>query len=57
MDKAGEKSLVTSCSTAATTPRPLAHHAFGGLYDQDSVVGSDGLDGMNDEVDSDCLGY
>jgi hypothetical protein len=36
---------------------PLARHAFDDLYDQDSVVGSDGFDGMSDEGDSDCLGY
>jgi hypothetical protein len=50
-------SSVTSCSTAATTPRPLARHAFDDLYDQDPVVGSDGFDGMNGEGDSDCLDY
>jgi hypothetical protein len=49
--------LYTVLFTAATTPRPLAHHALGDLYDQDSVVGSDGFDGMNDEGDSDCLDY
>jgi hypothetical protein len=27
------------------------------LYDQDSVVGSDSFDGMNDEGDSDYLDY
>jgi hypothetical protein len=46
-------SSVTSCFTAATTPRP----SLGDLYDQDPVVGSDGFDGTNDEGDSDCLGY
>jgi hypothetical protein len=50
-------SSVTSCSTTATTPRPLVHHAFDDLHDQDSVVGSGGFDGMNDEGDSDGLGY
>jgi hypothetical protein len=34
-----------------------ARHALDDLYDHDSVVGSDGFDGMNDEGDSDCLGY
>jgi hypothetical protein len=53
----GSPSSVTSCSTTATTPHPLAHHAIGGLYDQDSVVGSDGFDGMNDEGDSDGFDY
>jgi hypothetical protein len=48
---------ILSCFTAATTPRPLVHHALGDLYDQDSVVGSDGFDGMNDEGDSDGFGY
>jgi hypothetical protein len=27
------------------------------LCDQDSVVGSDGVDGLNDESGSDCFGY
>jgi hypothetical protein len=49
-------SYKASCSTAATTPRPFARHAFDDLYDQDSVVGSDGIDGLNDEGDSDCFG-
>jgi hypothetical protein len=53
----GPPSSVTSCSTTATTPRPLAHHAFDDLHDQDSVVGSDGFDGTNDEGGSDCLDY
>jgi hypothetical protein len=38
-------SSVTSCSTTATTSRPLACRVFDDLYGQDSVVGSDGLDG------------
>jgi hypothetical protein len=37
-------SSVTSCSTTATTPRPLARHAFDDLHGQDSVVGSDDFD-------------
>ena len=53
----GPPSSVTSCSTTATTPRPLARHAFEDLHDQDPVVGSGGFDGMNDEGDSDGLGY
>jgi hypothetical protein len=54
----GPPSSVTSSSTVATTPRPPARHApFEGLYGQDSVVGSGGFDGMNDEGDSDCFGY
>jgi hypothetical protein len=40
-----------------TTPRPLARHAFDDLYGQDSVVGSDGFDGLNDEGDSDFFDY
>jgi hypothetical protein len=53
----GSPSSVTSCATAATTPRPLARHAFDDLHGQDSVVGSDGIDGLNDEDDSDYFGY
>jgi hypothetical protein len=37
----GSPSSVTSCSTTATTPRPLARHALDDLCGQDSVVGSD----------------
>jgi hypothetical protein len=37
-------SSVTSCSTAATTPRPLARHALDDLYGQDPVVGSHDFD-------------
>jgi hypothetical protein len=37
-------SSVTSCSTTATTPRPLARHAFDDLCGQDPVVGSDDFD-------------
>jgi hypothetical protein len=48
----GSPSSVTSCSTTATTPRPLARHAFDDLYGQDSVVGSGGFDS-----DSDGVGY
>jgi hypothetical protein len=40
-----------------TTPRPRARHALEGLYDQDSVVGSGGFDGMYDEGDSDGFDY
>jgi hypothetical protein len=36
-------SPVTSCSTTATTPRPLARHALDDLHGQDPVVGSDDL--------------
>jgi hypothetical protein len=50
-------SSVTSCSTTATTPCPLARHVFDDLYGQDPVVGSDGLDGLNDEGDSDYFDY
>jgi hypothetical protein len=53
----GSPSSVTSSSTAATTPRPLARHAFEDLHDQDPVVRSDGFDGMNDEGDSDGPGH
>jgi hypothetical protein len=53
----GSPSSVTSCSTAATTPCPLARHVFDGLYGQASVVGSEGSDGLNDEGDSDYFGY
>jgi hypothetical protein len=53
----GSPSSVTSCSTAATTSRPLARHVFDDLYGQDSVVGSDGFDGLNDGGDSDFFGY
>jgi hypothetical protein len=53
----GPPSSVTSCSTTATTPRPLARHVFDDLYGQDPVVGSDGPDGLNDEGDSDYFGY
>jgi hypothetical protein len=38
-------------------PQFFATPSFDDLYDQDSVVGSDGLDGMNDEGKSDCLDY
>jgi hypothetical protein len=50
-------SSVTSSSTTATTPRPLVRYALDDLRDHDSVVGSDGFDGMNAEGDSDCLDY
>ena len=50
-------SSVTSCSTTATTPRPLARHVFDDLCSQDSVVGSGGFDGVNDEGDSDYFDY
>jgi hypothetical protein len=51
------RSSVTSCSTTATTPRPLAHHALDDLYGQYSVRSSDGFDGMYNEGDSDGLDY
>jgi hypothetical protein len=40
--------------TPATTPRPPAGTIFDGLYDQDSVIGSDGFDGFYDECESGC---
>jgi hypothetical protein len=47
----GSPSSVISCSTAATTPRPLARRAFDDLYGQDSVVGSGGSDSDSDGLD------
>jgi hypothetical protein len=50
-------SSVTSCSTPAITPRPLAGIIFDDLYDQDPVIGSNGFDGFYDERESECLDF
>jgi hypothetical protein len=57
-----EKGRVGLAARLRKSPKNATHkkcsiHALGDLHDQDSVVGSDGFDGMNDEGDSDCLGY